>query len=43
VYAYGMGNKPVALAAAILALLSIIRHHANIKRMLNGEEPKIRG
>lgn len=41
VYAYGMGSNPVALAAAILAVLSIIRHHANIRRMLKGEEPKI--
>lgn len=41
VYAYGMGSKPVALAAAILAVLSIIRHHANIRRMLHGEEPRI--
>jgi len=43
VYAYGMDNKPVAVAAAILALLSIIRHYANIRRMLKGEEPKISG
>ncbi len=41
VYAYGMGSKPVALAAAILAVLAIIRHHANIRRLLKGEEPKI--
>lgn len=40
-YAYAMGSKPMALAAAILAVLSIVRHHANIRRILNGEEPKI--
>jgi len=40
-YAYGMGSKPMALAAAILALLSIVRHHANIRRLIRGEEPRI--
>ena len=29
------------LAAAILAALSVIRHHANIRRILKGEEPRI--
>ncbi len=42
-YAYWFGAKPVALAAALLALLSIIRHHANIRRLMQGEEPKIGG
>ncbi len=42
-YAYWLGAKPVALAAALLALLSIIRHHANIRRLMQGEEPKIGG
>jgi len=42
-YAYAMGNRPLTLAAAVLAVLSIIRHHANIRRMLKGEEPKISG
>lgn len=40
-YAYWLGAKPVALAAALLALVSIIRHHANIRRLMQGEEPKI--
>ena len=40
-YAYGMGSKPMALAAAILAVLSVIRHHANIRRILKDEEPRI--
>ena len=40
-YAYAMGSKPMALAAAILAVLSVIRHHANIRRILKGEEPRI--
>ncbi len=42
-YAYGLGSKPMALAAAILAALSVIRHHANIRRLIAGEEPKIGG
>ena len=42
-YAYWLGAKPVALAAALLALFSIIRHHANIRRLIEGEEPKIGG
>ena len=28
---------------APLALLSFVRHHANIRRLLKGEEPKIGG
>ncbi len=42
-YAYWMGSKPMALTAAILALMSIVRHHANIRRLLKGEEPRIGG
>jgi len=42
-YAYWLGAKSVAVAAALLALLSIIRHHANIRRLMQGEEPKIGG
>jgi glycerol-3-phosphate acyltransferase PlsY len=34
------GARPALLAGA-LALLVIIMHHANIRRLLNGEEPKI--
>ncbi len=41
-YAYWLDGRGalVALAAA-LALLSIIRHHANIARLIRGEEPRI--
>jgi glycerol-3-phosphate acyltransferase PlsY len=39
--AYWLGATPVALAAAALALLVIVRHHANIERLLKGVEPKI--
>ncbi len=30
-----------AIAAALLAVLGIVRHHANIRRLVAGEEPKI--
>ncbi len=30
-----------AAAAAVIAVLSISRHHSNIKRLMNGTEPKI--
>lgn len=32
---------PIAVAAAVLATILIAKHHANITRLLNGEEPKI--
>ena len=35
------GNR--AVIAALLALLAFGRHHANIRRLLKGEEPKIGG
>lgn len=34
-------DVPKALAAAGLAILGFLRHHANIRRLLAGEEPKI--
>ena len=39
-YAQWLGGEAVG-AAALLALLAMVRHHANIKRLLKGEEPKI--
>jgi len=39
-YAQWLGVEAVA-AAALLALLATIRHHANIKRLLAGAEPRI--
>ena len=34
-------DAPRALVAALLALLGFARHHANIGRLLRGEEPRI--
>ena len=43
-YAYIFGGEnaaPYILAFAFLALLSMLRHRANIKRLINKEETKI--
>ncbi len=40
-YAWWLGQPDVAVLAAALAILSIIRHHENIARLLKGEESKI--
>lgn len=43
-YAYAFGGTaayPYVLAFAFLALLSMIRHRANIERLINGQETKI--
>ncbi|MBC8241769.1 MAG: glycerol-3-phosphate 1-O-acyltransferase PlsY [Alphaproteobacteria bacterium] len=34
-------NLPLAVMAAVLGALTIIRHQANIRRLLSGDEPKI--
>ena len=41
-YALALG-RPLAtvLLAALLAVLIFIRHHENIRRLLNGAEPRI--
>lgn len=36
-----LADAPRALVAALLALLGFARHHANIGRLLRGEEPRI--
>ena len=33
--------KPIVILAAVMAVLIYIRHHENIRRLLNGEEPRI--
>ena len=40
-YAYLTGDTKAALLALALALLSAIRHRANIRRLIQGEEPRI--
>jgi len=37
----GHGGTPVAIFAAVLAVLVWYKHESNIRRLLNGEEPKI--
>jgi glycerol-3-phosphate acyltransferase PlsY len=41
-YALGLQRPlPTVLLAAVLAVLIFIRHHENIRRLLNGTEPRI--
>ena len=40
-WAYWLVGGPVIGLAAAFAILGIVRHHANIRRLLRGEEPKI--
>lgn len=40
-YAWWLESWQVAALAGALAVLAIIRHHANIGRILRGEEPRI--
>ncbi len=42
VYAWFLAEPPTAVAAAILAVFVWIRHKDNIRRLLAGEEPKIK-
>jgi acyl phosphate:glycerol-3-phosphate acyltransferase len=41
VWAWGLGYPQMTLLIVVLALLVIIRHHANIARILAGTEPRI--
>ena len=43
VYAFWAGAYPVMITAGVLAILSIVRHRANIERLMRGEESKIGG
>lgn len=40
---FSMGKAAFAIAAIFMTLLIFIRHHANIKRLIAGDEPKIGG
>jgi glycerol-3-phosphate acyltransferase PlsY len=41
-YAFWLfGARPITAAVAVMALLVIVRHHANIGRILRGEESKL--
>ena len=37
----GLGHLPEALLALLMTLLLLWKHAGNIKRLLNGEEPRI--
>ncbi len=41
IYVVSFGNPHQVYLVGMLSLLGWIRHHANITRLLNGEEPKI--
>lgn len=40
-FAWGLGRPDIAAAAAFMAVLILLRHHANIRRLLAGTEPRI--
>jgi glycerol-3-phosphate acyltransferase PlsY len=39
--ALAMGNMPVAATAALMSAIIFVKHSANIRRLMAGEEPKI--
>lgn len=41
IWAWALGEAQMSLLCALLAVMIFIRHHANISRLLKGEEPKI--
>jgi len=41
IYAWWLADPGVTVLAALLAILSFIRHHENITRLMKGEESKI--
>ncbi len=43
VFAYALADKKVTALVGLLAVLGIVRHHANIGRLLRGAESKVGG
>ncbi len=43
IYAYYWGYPPHSELALFMAVLIFVRHHANISRLIRGEEPRIGG
>ena len=41
VFAYLLSGRQLAELAGLLAIIVIFKHHANIRRLLSGQEPKI--
>jgi glycerol-3-phosphate acyltransferase PlsY len=41
ILAWGFGGPAHAILAAVVAILVLVRHHANIRRLLSGTEPRI--
>ena len=41
VFAWALGGPAHAILALIVAILVLARHHANIRRLLSGTEPRI--
>ncbi|MDQ0214043.1 glycerol-3-phosphate acyltransferase PlsY [Oikeobacillus pervagus] len=42
IYSFFYGDKPLVIAISLLAFFVIYRHRANIKRIINKTEPKIK-
>ena len=42
-YAWYLGSERILILTVLLATLGICRHHENIRRLLKGDEEKIRG
>jgi glycerol-3-phosphate acyltransferase PlsY len=40
-FALFLTSREIAVLALVMALLSVVKHHENIRRLLSGQEPKI--
>ena len=43
VFAYALADKKVTALVVLLAVLGIVRHHANLRRLIGGTESKVGG